>query len=136
MSAERNTQLMQTMFTEFAWGEHQTFLDQTSEELVWEIAGITPWSRTYRGKAEVLAELMRPIRAQFAEPQILTAERFIAEGDHVVVTFRGRVTTKEGRPYHGTYCWICRIEDGMLKHVVEYLDTALFNSVIAPPAQN
>jgi hypothetical protein len=26
---------------------------------------------------------MRPIREQFAEPQILTADRFIAEGDHV-----------------------------------------------------
>jgi hypothetical protein len=35
------------------------------------------------GKAEVIAELMRPIREQFAESQILTADRFIAEGDHV-----------------------------------------------------
>jgi ketosteroid isomerase-like protein len=49
----------------------------------------------------------------------------IAEDDYVVVECRGEVTTKSGKPYNNTYCYVCRISDGKLKELTEYMDTQL-----------
>jgi ketosteroid isomerase-like protein len=40
------------------------------------------------------------------------------------------VTTKTGRPHHNTYCFVCRMENGKIRGVTEYCDTALLNSVL------
>jgi hypothetical protein len=43
----------------------------------------------------------------------------------VVVECRGHVTTKSGKPYNNTYCYVCRFADGKLKELTDYLDTEL-----------
>jgi ketosteroid isomerase-like protein len=73
----------------------------------------------------VLKELMAPLFANFADQYRNTAQRFIAEDDYVVVECRGEVTTKSGKPYNNTYCYVCRISDGKLKELTEYMDTQL-----------
>ena len=77
-----------------------------------------------------MQDLMRPLFAQFADQYINTAQTFIAEGDRVVVECRGKVTTKSGQPYNNQYCWVCRVEDGKLKEVIEYMDTELVAKVL------
>jgi len=42
-----------------------------------------------------------------------------------VVECRGQVTTKSGKPYNNTYCYVCRLQDGKLKELTEYFDTQL-----------
>jgi ketosteroid isomerase-like protein len=51
----------------------------------------------------------------------------------VVVECRGRVTTTSGSPYNNTNCWVCRIADGKLRELTEYLDTELVATALAPP---
>jgi ketosteroid isomerase-like protein len=51
----------------------------------------------------------------------------------VVVESRGRVTTKTGKPYNNTYCWVCRLTDGRLRSLTEYMDTQLLSEVLAAP---
>jgi len=51
----------------------------------------------------------------------------------VVVEFRGRATTKAGKPYNNNYCWIYRIADGRLQELTEYLDTELVTAVLQDP---
>jgi uncharacterized protein len=53
------------------------------------------------------------------------AHRFIAEDDHVVVEGRGHATTRSGKAYNNTYCWIYRIADGKAQEITEYMDTEL-----------
>jgi ketosteroid isomerase-like protein len=50
-----------------------------------------------------------------------------------VVQCHGRVTTKAGRPYHNTYCHVCRLADGKLIELTEYCDTALVAAALEPP---
>ena len=76
-------------------------------------------SKTYEGKRAVIDELLRPLFAQFSDRYTNTAHRFVAEGDCVVIECQGRVTTKSGKPYHNSYCWICRIADGKLQELTE-----------------
>jgi ketosteroid isomerase-like protein len=130
MSAAENKQLMQNIFSELSKGNGKPFVESLADDFCWTIIGSTKWSRTYRGKQEVLAELLRPLFAQFADQYTNTAHRFIAEDDYLVVECSGRVTTKSGKPYNNTYCWVCRVADGKLKELTEYLDTELVTAAL------
>jgi len=128
-----NKQLMQHIFAELAKGNGKAFVDSLADDFCWTIPGTTKWSRTYRGKRVVRDELMKPLFAKFADQYTNTAHRFIAEGEHVVVECRGRVTTKSGKPYNNTYCWVCRVADGKLAEVMEYMDTELLTTALGDP---
>ena len=129
-----NKQLLQHVFAELAAGNAQPFTDILSDQVQWTITGTTAWSRTFVGKAAVLAELLTPLRARIAGRIQVTADRFIAEGDFVVVEARGRSTTRQGKPYNNSYCWIYRFTNGEVMELTEYLDTALVADALGEPA--
>ena len=133
MSAAENKQLMQNAFDELATGNGQLFMDSLSEDIRWTIIGSTAWSRSYEGKRQVRDELMRPLFAQFADTYTNTAARIVAEDDFVVIECRGRVTTKAGKPYNQTYCYVCRLADGKVRELTEYLDTEVVTASLDPP---
>ncbi len=134
MNSAHNKQLLQDVFAETAKGNGRPFVAALSEDVTWTIIGTTRWSRTYRGKDAVLKELLGPLNAQLANGNTITAHRFIAEGDQVVVEGRGHNTTKTGKPYQNTYCWIFRLHGGKVVELVEYPDTALIEAALQPPA--
>jgi len=133
MSTAENKRLMQGIFAELAKGNGKPFMDAMADDFRWTITGASPWSRTYEGKRAVLDDLMRPLFSQFAGTYTNHAQRFIAEDDFVVVECRGKVTTKAGKPYNNTYCYVCRFKDGKLRELTEYLDTQLVAEALAPP---
>ena len=130
VSAAENKQLMQNIFSELSKGNGVPFVESLADDICWTIIGSTKFSGTYRGKQAVLNELLRPLFARFADQYTNTAHRFIAEDDYVVVECRGRVTTKSGAPYNNTYCWVCRVADGKLQELTEYLDTELVTAAL------
>jgi ketosteroid isomerase-like protein len=136
MGAAENKRLMQDIFAEMAKGNGKLFVDSMADDFRWTIAGATKWSRTYEGKQTVITKLLRPLFSQFADTYTATASRFIAEDDYVVVEFRGRSTTKTGKPYNNNYCCIYRIAGGKLQEVTEYLDTELVSAALADPDEN
>ena len=125
--------LMQRIFDGLAKGDAQVFRDSLADDFTWTVTGTTAWSRTYRGRQAVMNELMRPLFVQFATRYTNTAARFIAEGDWVAVQCQGSVMTKGGLPYDNRYCWICRVEQGRLKEVIEYMDTQLVATALQAP---
>jgi uncharacterized protein len=128
-----NKQLMQAIFDSLALGNGKPFLDAMADDFCWVIPGQTAWSRCFEGKQAVQNELFRPLFAQFATQYTNRATRFVAEDDAVVVECHGQVTTKKGRPYNNTYCYVCRLEDGKLKELVEYMDTQMMDATLDPP---
>lgn len=133
MSTVENKQLMEGIFAELAQGNSKPFRDAMAEDFRWTVSGTTEWSRTYDGKEAVLRELMAPLFAQFADQYTNTAERFIAEDDYVVIECRGQVATKAGASYNNRYCYVCRLADGELRELTEYLDTELVRTVLGGP---
>ncbi len=130
MSAIENKQLMQYIFSELSKGNSKPFVENLADDMRWTITGTTKWSKTYDGKQSVLTELLQPLFAQFETQYTNTARRFIAEDDYVVVECRGQVTTKKGIPYNNTYCYVCRIAEGKIKELTEYLDTELVTAAL------
>ncbi|HET7499681.1 MAG TPA: nuclear transport factor 2 family protein [Kofleriaceae bacterium] len=129
-TAAHNKQILQHVFAELATGNRAPFSDRLADDIAWTITGTTRWSRTYRGKQAVRDELFGPLYALFADRYTNTAHRFLAEGDWVVVECRGRVTTTAGKPYHNSYCMVCRLSGGKICELIEYCDTALIDAVL------
>jgi ketosteroid isomerase-like protein len=130
MGAPENKQLMQEVFAELSKGNSKPFFESLADDVRWTIVGTTSWSRTFQGKERVLAELLTPLRARIVDRIKITAHRFIAEGDHVVVEARGQSMTTAGRPYNNTYCWIYRFAEGKVQELTEYLDTQLVEAAL------
>jgi ketosteroid isomerase-like protein len=125
MSTEENKQLMQQVFDELAKGNSQALVEAMADDVAWHITGTTKFSRTYSGKATLINELVGPLFSQIEDQLTMTADRFIADDNYVVVECRGKATTKTGRPYNNKYCFVFRVEDRKIKEVTEYMDTQL-----------
>ncbi len=131
MGTVENKQLLQNIFSEISHGDARPFIEGLADDVQWTLIGSTNWSRTFEGKHAILTELLMPLGAKLANPIQLTAYRFIAEDDFVVVQARGtNNTTKDGKPYNNTYCFVFRLADGKIQEVTEYADTELVTSAL------
>src|SRR5262249_13862470 len=133
-TAADNKQLLQQIFAELERGNPRPFVDSFADDVTWTIGGTTPWSRTYEGRQAVIEQLLRPLRDALTAPVKVTARRFLADGDSVVVEADGEATTRAGRPYNNHYCWIFRVEGGKVRAITEYLDTELVAKALGVPA--
>lgn len=133
MTASENKAIVQHVFDELANGNSAPLLESLSEDFRFVVMGTSKWSRSYDGKATVLAELFAPLRDRIDGRIRTVPVRLIAEGDLVVVEARGHNTTREGRAYHNTYCNILRLADGKVREWTEYCDTALVDAVLGDP---
>jgi uncharacterized protein len=126
-----NKQLLRHVYAEVSKGNAQPLLDSLADDVQWTIIGSTALSGTSRGKQEVIDKLLKPLRARLADgPIVFQPERFIAEGEYVVMQAQGRATALSGKPYNNTYCIVCRIVDGKVKEMVDYVDTELITSAL------
>jgi ketosteroid isomerase-like protein len=133
MDAGENKALMQEVFGELERGNGRPFVESLADDIRWRIIGSTEWSGTWEGKSAVQTKLLDPLFAQFGTRYRSSAIRLIAEDDYVVIECRGDVTTKLGRPYRNTYCYVCRLEDGKVRELTEYCDTELLAKALTPP---
>jgi ketosteroid isomerase-like protein len=132
MDAQENKTLMREVFDELAEGNGRPFIDALADDIRWRIIGSTDWSGSWEGKAAVQRGLLDPLFDQFATRYRNRALRLIAEDDYVVIECRGNVTTKAGRPYNNTYCYVCRLEGGKVRELTEYCDTELLTKALTP----
>jgi len=133
MGASGNKKIVQHIFDEMANGNSAPLLESLADDFRFVVMGSSKWSRSYDGKAAVLAELFVPLRANMVGAITTIPVRLVAEGDYVVVEARGRNTTRQGKAYDNTYCNVLRLEGGKLKEWTEYCDTALVDAVLDDP---
>jgi len=125
MRTEENKRLMEQVFAELAGGNSQALVEVMADDVEWHVTGTTKFSRTYRGKQTLINELVGPLFSLLADRFVWVAQRILADGDYVVVECQGKSTTKTGRSYNNKYCLVCRMGDGKIKEVTEYMDTQL-----------
>jgi len=125
MGTIENKKLLLDIFAGLSQGNSNLFVESMDNNFQWIVTGHTKWSKTYAGKQAVLNELMGALQTALAGRIRVTAHRLVAEGDIVVVEAKGSNTTKAGKPYNNTYCFVFRVADGKLQDVTEYMDTQL-----------
>ena len=131
MSVADNKKLLESIFSELSVGNSRPFVEAMADDFSWTVTGTTKWSKKYAGKSVVLGELFGTLTSRVDGRIKTIPDRFIAEGDVVVVEAHGSNTTKSGKPYNNRYCFVFRVSAGKLKEVTEYLDTELVSSALA-----
>jgi len=120
-----NKEIITEIFTELSKGNDEPFLDAMSEDMQWNWMGSGQWSKSFIGKSEVLNDLWKNVRTTIKQPYKVIVHRIIADGDNVVVEMTGQNETTTDRQYKNNYCWICRLKNGKLCEINEYMDTEL-----------
>lgn len=122
----KNKQFMESIFLELAKGNDKPFIEAWAEDIQWTWMGTGQWSKTFNGKPAVSNELRASVKATITQPFKIVAHRFISEGDCVVVEASGyNNNTPDGKIYNNKYCWVCRIVNGKIRELNEYMDTEL-----------
>ena len=132
MSAAANKKLMEQVYADAASRSGTTFADNLADDASWIVTGQYSWSHQFKGRDAIMNGLMGHFRSFFTERPRTVAYNFIADGDYVVVEARGDNVTKAGLRYDNQYCIVWRIEDGKIKQIKEYCDSALVERVLGP----
>lgn len=127
MSAERNKEIIRSLYAALGAGDHETFLAGFAEDVQWTIIGSTALSKTFDGKKALVDELLGPFGEKIDGAFALHPSNFIAEGDFVVMESRGESRTIYDKDYNNTYCHVFRLSEGKVRQVTEYLDTELLS---------
>lgn len=80
----------------------------------------------------MIEDLFGSLRAEM-ERMVTAPRHFIADESFVVVEAKGDNVTKSGKPYRNTYCMIYRVDNGKVREVTEYMDTALTSATLNAP---
>lgn len=113
MSASANKKLMQDIFAaaanpDPAVRDRALFTASLADDARWIVTGQYSWSRTFTGKDAILNDLHGYVRTRLRDRTRTVAERFIADGDLVVVEAKGDNVTPEGVRYDNDYCLVFR----------------------------
>ena len=88
-------------------------------------------SREYRGRQELIDEVLAPFGARFADGEPfrpVTIRSIHADADTVVVWDGGGVAN-DGRPYENSYAWILRLSGGKVVDGTAFYDSISFNDL-------
>ncbi len=137
MSASANKKLMQDIFAaaanpDPAVRDRALFAASLADDAKWIVTGQYSWSRTFMGKDAIMNDLHGYVRTCLRDRTRTVAERFIADGDIVVVEAKGDNVTPEGVRYDNDYCLVFRLEDGKIKAIREYCHSALTEMALGP----
>jgi uncharacterized protein len=132
MGAAENKPLVQQIYTDSANRNGTTFVDNLADDVRWVVTGQYSWSGAYNGREAIINGLHGHLRTLLTERARTTAFNFIAEGDTVVVEAKGDNLTKTGVRYDNDYCMVWRLENGRIKEIKEYCDSALVERALGP----
>jgi len=130
MAESDNKRLLEHIYVEISRGNLDPLLTSLAADVVWTIIGTTQLSGTYRGKQDVIDNMVRRLGERLDGHVRFTFEPFIAEDDYVVMRARGRGRAKSGRPYNNTYCIVAQVSDGRIHAMTDYVDTELITSAL------
>jgi uncharacterized protein len=76
------------------------------------------------GKADIVQFIAFEFGKLFARDVKLDFKGLYGDGDIVVVEHRLRATLANGAPYDNDYCFVLEMENGRIRRMREYMDTA------------
>ncbi|MGH9279962.1 MAG: nuclear transport factor 2 family protein [Acidimicrobiales bacterium] len=126
MGAAANRRLVQAAFDK---GLDAVF-DLLRDDARWTITGTSPFAGIYTSRRQLLDEVIARLNAWLARPIQPTVESIVAEGDRVVVLWRGHAVALDGEPYDNVYSWHMRLEGGSVVEVTAFFDAPTLRDLL------
>lgn len=97
----------------------------------WEVMRAVEGERLTVGRDAIIDDFLAPVRGRFeaGDPKIQVMTVF-ATGNTVAAETIANGQLRNGRPYRNRYAWIIEMNDGLVGHIHEYMDTAYVRSVV------
>jgi ketosteroid isomerase-like protein len=108
------------------------FVAALSDDLVWTVTGTSPIAGVYRGKADYLSGVLRPLGERLVAIPTLRVLRMLVDGAWASLHLQGRGAGKRGENYDMDYCWMIRVQDQQIVEVIGFYDTTKVNALFAP----
>jgi ketosteroid isomerase-like protein len=87
-----------------------------------------PWHLI--GRDQIARIFATEIRKLFVADVAAEIRGFYADGNVVVIEQRLRATLANGNAYDNDYCFVLELENGLIRRVREYMDTAKGNRMV------
>jgi ketosteroid isomerase-like protein len=124
MNEQANIELLKQAYDAYDKGDIQRLMSLLAQDIDWdlpEVEGI-PFTGKRHGLNEV-SDFFR-VMAECQEPREFKPDRFIGQGDQVIVLGHGTFTVKAtGAEYSDEWCHVFRIAGGKIASFKEYCDT-------------
>lgn len=130
MESDNNRRLVQHVYAEVSKGNPAPLLEAMADDVRWTVVGSNKFSGTFHSKQEALEKLIHPITSRLQGGIVFLPERFIAEGEYVVMQTRSEATTRDGTPYNNVCCFVLRCQGGKIREITEYMDTELMSRAL------
>lgn len=127
-----NKQHVREVMDAMSQGRLAPLLEAMAENVTWRWMGVNQWSRSFEGKKSIVDHLFGGATEILAPSSSTEVHRLHADGDYVVIEHSGRNELSDGRRYDNNYCWIFRLQDGLIQEVREYMDTQLVTDTFGP----
>jgi ketosteroid isomerase-like protein len=130
MGVAESKQLVADAFARWEKGEGTPF-EVVAEDMRWTITGNSKMAGTWTSKAafgnEVLGPIMARLQGNVIRPSV---QSITAEGDTVVVHWKGSATALDGVAYDNEYCWIMRVDGDQVVEVVAWFDSHALDGLV------
>lgn len=125
MSVEQNKQLVTQTWNAMVAGDIKTAFANLSDEISWLIPSGAPGEMggLKRGKPALL-EFFRSAAKMFPGGLKSEIRRTYGDGDTVIIELINRGKMLNGRDYENEYCFIFELDNGKIRRIREYVDTA------------
>ena len=135
MGIAENKEIVQSFYEAGNRGDFDACFELIADDITWTNIGTTALSGTYRGKADLMENLLGPLFGRLDAGISSSIDRLLGEADYVVALTSGTAETTDGQPYNNRYCQVIRIQDGKFVEVTEYFDTELTSSIFGSRAE-
>jgi hypothetical protein len=130
MSAEDNKRAAMATWKAFASRDPAEIAAMFTDDAQWfappgnATAAALNTTKHVMGKADIVQFIAFEFGKLFARDVKLDFKGLYGDGDIVVVEHRLRATLANGAPYDNDYCFVLEMENGRIRRMREYMDTA------------
>jgi uncharacterized protein len=130
MNAEDNKRAAMATWKAFASRDPAEIAAMFTEDAEWfappgnATAAALNATKHVMGKADIVQFIAFEFGKLFARDVKLDFKGLYGDGDIVVVEHRLRATLANGAPYDNDYCFVLEMENGRIRRMREYMDTA------------
>ncbi len=128
-----NAAVLRKGYTAFAQGDIATVLGLFDPSIIWHSPDSISFGGTYVGPAAV-GEFFAKLPEHYSELHV-EPDRYIDDGDSVVVLGHTRGRTRAGAAYDLPFVHVWTLADGKATSCTEYFDTAKMNAALGAGAQ-
>ncbi|MGO9056826.1 MAG: nuclear transport factor 2 family protein [Candidatus Binataceae bacterium] len=130
MSVEQNKEIARKTWEAAVKGDIDTATAHLADEVSWLLPGSVSAGGPLKGKQAVVG-FMKSLSVAFPGGLKTEIRRVYGEGDTVLMELTNRGVTAKGRQYENEYCFVLEFENGKVRRVREYTDTAKVKEIFS-----